>query len=287
MPEQPFYGSRFSHAFSFLPLCGSIAFDYDPLQFFVVGYRDNEVLLTSPWWLDQGYIMREDVVINLHVPLIIGDAFHAKGIVKKIYRDTAQTEMIYGLTLIRETPIDWPYAVQLIDNQQPTITFKQSIPILLTKGIRECILLKKSIAVYLKHLAVFFSRVTGLPREVYRRFNQFYFEDILTQIREKIARLEAIEISLPSVENMQKVPELNFEELQTLVATELSLDLLNLAFDRSRHLSYIIAVKEVEEQLYWYYNLLLLAFETWRPQEDAHNLFHKIVDHAQQPELTG
>lgn len=248
------------------PLCGSLQDEYDMFQYILVGKEANGIEISSPAKLAYSYMLKEFDIVNLHLIFKLGERCFAKGQVTAIRTDKATNEQVFQLSLIEEHAFDYLCNLTWRDDKQFYIeACVSSAPELLAqfcKEIKECILLKKGVAVYLKHLSAYFSRLIGYHHSKYPQFNLFFFDTALLALMKKIEKLNSLAEKLSQESPQTAFTNLiSMKEIFELVESEVNLDVINLTFTKGDHLPYMIAIKELEEKLYWNYNTLIMLYE--------------------------
>ncbi|MDP1835553.1 MAG: hypothetical protein Q8K75_06435 [Chlamydiales bacterium] len=247
--------SRELRSFTLLPCCGSIEPDYEAFQYFPVNVWEQGLDIISPSWLTQCYVLKPFHVVNLHLACRMGDFFYTKGIV-----DSTQ-DGVSRIHFIEEPQHTWPLNLVTMKGMKPIFQTHQPIELLYRKFFKDCLLLKKGVAVYLKHLNAYFSRIMPNSKN-YAAFDTFFFDEVSKTLQNKIARLQQIENELNSEKSTISAIEVaDFLELHSLLESELNLEMFNLAFRQGDHLPYLISIKELEEKLYWNYNNMLLIYD--------------------------
>jgi hypothetical protein len=133
---------------------------------------------------------------------------------------------------------------------------------LLSQVLKDSILLKRGVLIYLKHLVPYFQRSTTYPHQEYSQLKALLLADIQQKVRDHGTQLEKLletverEIHFPS-----DIPKyLNLDQLFLLVESEIYVELLKNAFSDDRILSYLNAIKQLEHRLYSNYNTVVLLY---------------------------
>lgn len=245
-----------------LPLYGTIQPDYELFQYFPLRIWEKGVELASPSWLSQCYLLNEYDFVNLHIPLYRAGQFFTRGVIESVDSSPDKKMRIYRLAFVKEVVQEYPVWISIKEGERPQFESNGNLEKVFRTSIKECVLLKKGVGVYLKHLAAYFSRTTGFSTEIYSQLSQIFFEDVFATLNEKIKKLAAIEagLHLDDLRGAFHIPD-SFQEIHQLVISEVNLDLLNLAFKTGEHVPYIVSIKELEEKLYWHYNTIVLIYD--------------------------
>lgn len=155
---------------------------------------------------------------------------------------------------------------------------------MLVKLIKDSLILKEGILIYLKHLAPYFSRIVNYSPSEYQVLEEFIFNDITNKIKKNTDSLNTLYDFVKVVKNLNDVPiVLNLEFLRENMESEINIDLFLFAFanlDTSDdfmallkeskyqtklkfdyyYINYLIAIKELENRLYSNYNKIVLIY---------------------------
>lgn len=243
-------------------LCGSIQIEYDPFQYMITGVWEQGIEISSPSSLAFSYVLKELDLINLHVAFKWKNHFYSKGCVQQIRSDQERKDPIFQVGFVNEF-FKSPVVINLDMKESNLEIFKDPISWII-QCVNECILLKKGVAVYLKHLNAYFSRVIGYHSKKYPRFSAFFFETALLILLKKIDQLQKLKETLSQTSSSHFFEILNLQEIFEIVESEVNLDILNLAFKEVDQINLIVAIKELEEKLYWNYNQIVLISEAGR-----------------------
>jgi hypothetical protein len=131
---------------------------------------------------------------------------------------------------------------------------------LLFRILKDSALLKKGVLIYLNHLIPYFSRISGYPVEDYPRLRNFVLMDIREKVKDHYGKLEALaEVLRENIRTLADIPRfVDLEELRAMVESEISTDLFHITFDSQRVVSYLAAIKELENKLYSNYNMVVM-----------------------------
>jgi hypothetical protein len=266
-------------SFTLLPCCGSIEPDYEAFQYFPVNVWQQGLDIISPSWLTHCYALKTFHIVNLHLACRMGHFTYTKGIV-----DSTQ-DGVSRIRFIEAPQHTWPLSLITIAGMKPILQLDQPLESLYRKLFKDCLLLKKGVAVYIKHLNAYFSRIMAHNTN-YADFDTFFFDEASKILQNKIARLQQIENELSSEKSTISAIEVaDFLELHDLLESELNLEMFNLAFRQGDHLPYIISIKELEEKLYWNYNNMLLIYDDLirkpRPTDTLKQMIKKATANEQ------
>lgn len=161
---------------------------------------------------------------------------------------------------------------------------ESSLLTMLIQLIKDILILKQGIVVYLKHLAPYFSRIANYSHKDYPELKRFIFDDLKNRIQANEKELVTLYNSLKDLKEPSEIPiALNLEYLRQNIESEMSLDLFLVAFakEESReqilallkdpgyrdnlkskyyHMNYLTAIKSLEKRLYSNYNQIVLIY---------------------------
>jgi hypothetical protein len=143
--------------------------------------------------------------------------------------------------------------------------------------VKDCLILKQGINVYLKHLVAYFSRLVNYTKDDYHNLEKFFFQDLTDQVQEKIKELQKIYDFLNThLRKSEEIPlYIELEHLREVFESEISLNLFRVMFTEKKHMSlldylksettysyliYINAMKNLEKRLYFNYNQIVTIY---------------------------
>lgn len=261
--------------------------DGEPFEYLLMEIHHGKAVISIFQWMVNHVNLNLQEKVDLFIPSYLSIEYgyrqHTSAIITSVQQEDP-TAYTYEATFISGTPLiqseNWSFE-----------KFAQSVAIniplldMLFKLIKDSMILKQGILVYLKHLAPYFSRITDYSQKDYENLENFLFEDIKGRIKrnEKFLRnlYEEIEKDIKKIEDISIV--LNLEDLRDSMESEISIDLFLLVFNKylsrselitlisqSKHpkqndpkykyLSYLIAIKELEKRLYSNYNQIVLIY---------------------------
>lgn len=156
---------------------------------------------------------------------------------------------------------------------------------LILQLIKDSIILKQSLLVYLKHFSPYFSRIVNYPQEDYQDLKTFIFDDVINRIEINEGILTKLYgLIKDKVKTSEEISiYLNLEELRETMESEISLDLFLIAFTAKAtgvdlvnilnkpeeytmyyrdyyYVTYLFAIKNLEKRLYSNYNQIVLLY---------------------------
>ncbi len=242
-----------------LPLMGSLVGEYDIFGYLIYNLTDQQVEITSPPWLVNRCSLHVWDLINLHIAFKSGEQVFFQGKVENIKRNEDLKTNVYEVKFLNASGVR-PHPVYIVlEDDRIQVKVTEDLPLLdvLSQNVKSALLLKEGIFIYLKHMIPYFSRITGYDRKQYEQVEHLIFDDIQNKLKNNIQKLTTLYEKLShKPENIFEI--LNLEDLREMLESEINFDLLNLTFQDLAHVSYMTAIKDLEEQLYWYYNKIVL-----------------------------
>lgn len=141
--------------------------------------------------------------------------------------------------------------------------------------IKDSMILKAGIRVYLKHLIPYFSRISDYSHREYKKLKIHFLHDIETHIIDKEAKLEKLyQIAKEKISHPDEIAVYtDLEFLRETLESEISLSLFNVVFSEEKEpnlsieassqsgiLMYINAIKNLEKRLYTNYNHIVIIY---------------------------
>ncbi len=246
-----------------LPFLGSRLGDQACFEYLLQEVDRDRVLLLIPRWVVSRERLKEDDTVQLNLPFVLDGRFFGQGRVDKTVWNEGLQSQECSLALEVE-PLMPPGFFFSLQGSEGRIDLKGFSPPegLLRQTIKDSILLKRGILIYLNHLIPYFSRISEFPSEEYRQLRGYLFEDIRGRINQNKARLEELFLRLSDACCPQEsIPDfIDLEELRIAMESEIHSALFEITFDNALITEYILAIKELENRLYYSYNTIVLLF---------------------------
>lgn len=249
--------------------------------------KDKASIATSKWMVSHTLLNREEK-IDLFIPSSFALEYdlrnHVPGFITSISQKEIEHEQLYEISFTNELPL--PHS-----NHYSLAEFTDHLPSdisplnMLLRLIKDSLLLKQGILVYLKHFSTYFSRIVNYSSENYSELNRLIFGDIINKIKKKEKIYEETYFSLKKqITTLQDISIfLNLDELRDLMESEINLDLFLVAFGEvtsreellmfldkpklevdynrnNKYMTYLLAIKNLEKRLYSNYNQIVLIY---------------------------
>ena len=245
----PFLGSRFSdHA----------TFEYLPIDISFHG-----VQIAIPKWVVNRELLKVGERIHLHLPFRYADRAYTEGTVQWARWDEDTQSQRYGIRMENPRDVFYPLYIHT-DTQSIRLDLgdHDSMEALMTTILKDAVLLKKGILIYLNHLVPFFSRISDRSKDDYDRLKAVLFEDIQRQVK---AHLDILDGLYRQVKEERKpvhgiLETIDFNQLREAVCSEIQAEVLKTALDTDAVHVYIDAIQTLEKKIYTNYNALVIFF---------------------------
>lgn len=246
-----------------MPFLGSRVADSSPFQYLVQDLSPHGAKILLPNWVLKREHLRVGDLIDFHLPFIFdGEAF-AAGKIVWARREEEFDAQACGVHIDARAPTYYPVSISL-DYQGVGIdltAFKTSEN-LLDRVLKDSILLKKGILIYLKHLKPLVGRMIDADASQLAKMRAFFFDDTTGYVQANILKLERARASVQeascSGDNMAACFDL--EDLRSAMEPEIIPDIWNAAFDQETMSQYIGAINQLESRLFYNYNTIVMIY---------------------------
>lgn len=249
-----------------LPLLGSRVAPHTAFQYVLQSVDHSGANFGCPAWLARREHFRPGDRIDFHFPFRTADGWHRQQAeIERTALDDDGTGQVCRATFRDRSPLHHPVYASL---ENGDIAFRSEDGEIVDRGellrrvLRDCMLQKRGVGVYFKHLVPLFSRITMFPTEDYGALRQMLLEDIRKRIGANIVSFErwfaTAESGLLSPATLSR--DLDLETLRTAIEGEIESDLFNATFDTPAIRPYTEAIRLLEHKLYLNYNTLVLLY---------------------------
>lgn len=243
-----------------LPFLGSRAEDYQTFEFLLQDVSPGGVGLSLPRWLASRELLHQNQRVHLHLPFELGGKMLHSGIVTWTRWDEEQEAQQVGVRLDEASPALYPVFVSM-DTRQIAIDLAgfSGLEHILGRVLKDSVLLKRGILVYLKHLTAYFSRVCDLEREEYALFREAIIDEVRQNVQAHLDILAGLQRQAD--ENGELALErLDLDELRRAMDPELYIDMFSAALGDETVGLFLRAIKELERKLLSNYNTCVLLY---------------------------
>lgn len=246
-----------------LPFLGSREDDYVCFEYLILDISINGMQIAIPKWVVNRELMKENDLINFHIPFQFNKNFFNQGKIVWTRWDETRQAQICGAHFGKKSPCTYPIFISF-ETSEISINLQDfsSENGLLFKVMKDSLLLKKGVSIYLNHLIPYFSRITKYPRKDYPMLKELILNDIRNKVKDHYRQLEMIYEKIVKELRLQaEVPEfINLEELRSLVESEIYIEIFKAAFEFDYIRPYLLAIKELGKKLYYNYNVIVMIY---------------------------
>ncbi|MEF2231265.1 MAG: PilZ domain-containing protein [Pseudodesulfovibrio sp.] len=242
-----------------LPFLGSRVADFQPFQYLLRDMSQGGVGFAIPRWLASRERLNLGDRINLHAPFSVDGEILAIGEVVREYWDAENEEQIIGIRLTRSSPNVYGVFFEASSRDISYDLGQNGLEGLLTRVIKDSVLLKRGILIYLRHLASYFSRLGEYSPEEYKLFRETVIDDVRDRVGTHSAYLEALHRNCCDV-SVKSFEQIDLEELRRAMEPELYLDLFRAALGDESASLFLHAIKELEGKLFSNYNTVVMLY---------------------------
>jgi hypothetical protein len=246
-----------------LPFLGTREEDHSCFQYIIVDMSRGGIKFVVPNWVVNREKIQKDDVINFHLPLHIKDNYYNQSVILWTKWDEALQGEVCGARL---SSIERPQYPAFISIEPASISvnldYFDKDGNLLCNVIKDAAFLKKGIDIYLEHLIIFFSRISGYPQEEYPQLRESLLVDIHNRVKEHCAQLEELyeKIRNKTILQPEVAKYIDLEELRSIIESEIYIEIFRIAFSNESVMSYLNAIKNLEKRLYSNYNTVVLLY---------------------------
>lgn len=262
--------------------------DGEPFAYLLMKINANQASIIVSRWMVSHTILSLQEKIDLFIPSQLSLEYdfrnNVPGLITQIRESQIEKEISYDIAFahsLSNVLSDYWTLSQFSENLITDISLQD----LLVSLIKDSLILKQGILVYLKHLIPYFTRIVEYSVRDYQELNRVTFLDIVKKIKEKEKYLSELFFNLQkNLKSFQDLPIfLNLDELREIFESEISLDLFLVAFSEintqkdivtllnrpkeyirkhqnSKYMTYFIAIKDLEKRIYSNYNQIVLIY---------------------------
>lgn len=261
--------------------------DGEAFSYLLMDIRQDQACIAISKWLVNRTILSPKEKVDLFIPSLLAIEYdfrnHSSGQIISIRQDSTTQEFFYDISFTHPLSIHFSENWSLAEFTEHLPTPAPVLQMLL-KLVKDSLILKQGILVYLKHLTPYFSRVVNYAVKDYGNVNKIIFGDVENKIREKEKVLEELYYLIQN--NIKTIHDIaifiNLEDLREVIESEIPLDLCLIAFSEvasrdellkllnkpaeyieyasNKYMTYLLAIKDLEKRLYSNYNQIVLIY---------------------------
>ncbi len=246
-----------------LPFLGSRIEDHSVFEYLIVDISVHGIQIALPRWVVKRESLKKGDIIDFHLPFELNNSTFHEGTVAWFRFDEETRTQACGASIYKMLPITYPVYISF-DTADISVDLRSfsSRSAILAQVIKDVILIKKAVLVYLKHLVPFFARITKYSREEYPMLRQFLFEDIEKKTGENMKKLDNIYNEIieknPAEDEIPLIIDL--EQLRSCMESEIYPELFNITFETDSHIPYINAIMKLKNRTYLNYNTIVMLY---------------------------
>lgn len=246
-----------------LPFLGSLVDEFSPFQYILSDLSLHGAKILLPSWLSLRERLRKGDMVDLHAPFRFAGEIYSMGEIVWDRFDTDNDAQACGIHFEQRTPQLYPVAISFDEHAVSVdLTDFQSPGGLMLRVLKDAILLKRGIAIYLKHLAPYLSRISGSDKVQYGFLRHFLLEDAAQHVERNRKQLEAVyaELAAGACTQEELAACVSVEDLLEHFEPEIPADVFAQAFMSKAVAPYLRSIKALEKKLYSTYNTLMLLY---------------------------
>jgi len=245
-----------------LPYIGTREADYISFQYIPLESEDNLLKILIPRWVVNRENLSIGDIIDLNLDAELSGDLHSSGVICSSQYESSLDGDVYELELIKSKSKN-SYVTLSSHGSKININpneFKSNRRLFL-QALKDSWMLKRGVIIYLRHLASYFSRISGTSKLEYPLLKDMLLKEPLVRANTNAAYLE--ELYLNAKENIQgeKISvEFDLHTFSTSLTSEIELDLFKMSFDSELLLSYITSIKNLEKRLFQNHNIVVALY---------------------------
>ncbi|MDP3480929.1 MAG: PilZ domain-containing protein [Desulfoprunum sp.] len=246
-----------------LPFLGSREDDFTPFQYILADLSLHGAKVLLPSWLSRRDRLSLGDEVDFHAPFRFGGETYTSGCIVWERWDKEFDAQSCGVRFDRKKPAIYPVAISFDDRYLDIDLAAFHTPEgLVSLVIKDAVLLKRGIRIYLKHLAPYLSRISGIDKDQYALLRAFLLEEPAAHVARNQKRLEKVleVLSDPTFSQADLASYIDIEELLDVFEPEIPADVFMFAFQDEAIAPYLRSIKMLEKKLYNNYNTLMMLY---------------------------
>ncbi|MCX5806011.1 MAG: PilZ domain-containing protein [Proteobacteria bacterium] len=234
-----------------LPFIGSKDEDHLCFEYLLIDLSKNGLKIAIPRWVVNREQIKKGDIINFHLPYEIDKTFYDQGKVVWIEWDENMEIQSCGISVESIKSISYPYALPVTQKGNTLINL-----------IKDMVLLKKGVYVYLCHLIPYFSKITEYSPQEYPQLKAFFLDNVRNKVSKHHVELENTLIKIENYMTSESdIPKfIDLARLRSIVESEIYVEIFRINFSDERIIPYLNAIKKLEERLYFNYNIIVMLY---------------------------
>lgn len=246
-----------------LPFLGTRVEDHQSFQYVILDTSQQGAGIAIPQWVMSRERVNLGERINLHLPFRFNhESYNCGTVTWEQWQEDIQSQRL-GVHLDQKVPDYYPVLIDLTSgDMQVDLSDFYSEGELLLRVIKDAYLLKRGVKVYYSHLVPYFSRVAGLSKSDFNELRNIFLNDVGQRIAANLEGLEQLyqRASHTDLSGGNVAVFLDLEQLRVWVESEFYSELFNLALPGEMVSQYIMAIKTLEQRLFYNYNTAVMLY---------------------------
>lgn len=265
--SDPTLGQRRENRFAIqsivLPFLGSRVVDHAVFQYILQDVSATGLKIGLPRWLVSKISLKRGDRVDFHLPFRFDQRNFRQGRIVWVRPDHISGGQECGVYLNEGAPPAYPVFISF-ETSEIAIDLKEfsSRRAILQLVLKDVMLLKEGLLIYLKHLVPYLSRLTRFSTQDFDTLRAVFFDDLLQRIEASRARLQALydqtRTELTTLADIGRIIDL--EELRMLTESEIYPELFDITFESGPHTPYINAIKQLERKMYANHNTIVMLY---------------------------
>ncbi len=247
-----------------IPFIGARISDLAHFEYILMDLEFPFVNIALPHWLTNTERLRKGEEILLNFELIFENLCYSAGTIESVTRhEKLEAELIK----VRLAEPEYSNLPLRLNTPSMVFSVKQSenisIQLLFGQLLKDSIILKRGLDIYLQHLIPLFSRTGGKDETEFYSLRESYLNDLVLNLNNSILRLEEFRNNLlqfPPEHFNSLLPLSEIESVFMDLQTALPFEFFEIAFENRLISEYVSSIKSLERRLFANYNALAVLF---------------------------
>lgn len=259
------------------PFLGSLE-DGEPFEYLLLSKNCDLAEIAILNWFTLRVKLHKNQKINLYIPKLLNNELQeieqCDKTVKNVRFSEEDNGDIYQISISGND--DFFSEKVLFKELIEKIPFLSSFQELICYLIKDSMVVKQGIGIYLKHLIPYFSRIGGYSSDEYVKLKKHFLLDVLKRVNDHADEFEKLHKSLKSIVNLNEIPiYIHLEVLREMVESEISSTLFSQIFSEKNESNvdktyraipnfsismYTNAIKNLEKRLFFNYNKIVVVY---------------------------
>lgn len=246
-----------------LPFLGTRLETRGIFQYVLLDLSRNGARIILPDWAVRRELLHPDEHIDFHLPFLLDGVTYNQGRVAWTQRDETLYGQVCGVHIETRSALYYPVYIA-VDGGEIAIDLqaKQSSERLLCRILKDTILLKRGILIYLEHFKPIVRRMIRDDPERAAGLRSFLFEDTELRIEQNIAGVEDQRRAISEAGDLfsQLSMVLDLEALRVLMEPEIDPTVWIHTFQEGLMREYLTAIISLETKIFYNFNTIVMIY---------------------------